>query len=328
MKPYFQDSHTTLYQGNSIDVLAQLPENSVQMCVTSPPYWGLRRYAGEQEIQWADGTQVAYGMESTIQDYVSHTVEVLNAIKMVLKPDGIVFFNLGDSYYNYRPGKGQALVKQTVARTNQDMPEQCPRRVLLQDGLKEKDMCLIPQRVAIAAQEAGWWVRSDIIWSKSNPMPESVKDRPTDAYEHILMLTKSARYYYDAEAVKEPMAEASLARYKYAFGGAKNEHLAVTDNQTAVVGTREPTNGRNFRNVWNINTQPYRKAHFATFPEKIPETCIKAATHEGDTVLDPFGGSGTTGWVAKRLGRKAILIEISHEYCELIVDRCRQAVME
>ncbi len=187
-----------------------------------------------------------------------------------------------------------------------------PRHVL-----KPKDDAGIPWRVAFALQADGWYLRSDIIWHKANSMPESVTDRPTKAHEYVFLLAKSAHYYYDSEAVKEPMAEASAARYAYAFGGAKNEHLKATDKPTAVVGNREPTFGRNKRTVWTIATQPYPGAHFATFPEALVEPCVLAGCPEGGTVLDPFSGSGTTGRVAVRHRRRYIGIELKAEYIEL-----------
>ena len=201
--------------------------------------------------------------------------------------------------------------------------------------LKPKDMCLIPFRVAIAAQEDGWWVRSVIIWSKPNPMPESVTDRPTESHEYILLLTKSARYYWDADAVRESIAESTVGRGKVDFGGAKGRAYQPTaDDPNYRAGSEQwgrtyeyIGGGRNIRSVWEFPTQPYPEAHFAVFPEKLPETCIKAASREDDIILDPFAGAGTTLWVAKKLGRQAVGYELSQEYCELAVERCRQQVL-
>lgn len=198
-----------------------------------------------------------------------------------------------------------------------------------QPPLESKQLCLIPFRVALAAQSDGWWIRSIIIWNKPNPMPESVKDRPTDAYEYILMLTKNSRYCWDIEAVREPVLPQSLERAEYAWTQKNYDPMAaITGIDTDRMGERFVNpNGRNLRNVWTFPTQPYPKAHFATFPEELPERCIKAASKENDLILDPFCGSGTTLWVAKRLNRKAVGYEISPEYCELALDRNRQGVM-
>lgn len=345
MKAYYEDQLTTLYQGHVLDVLAGLPEASVQCCVTSPPYWGLRKYAGEQVQAWPDGSTCAYGLETTIAMYVQHTVEVLRAIRRVLRPDGVVWWNVGDSYaHNGACGGGSPVDsrKPEYGRKGYDTDHHKGRdtdreaqeamRYRVTDGLKPKDLCLIPSRVALAAQEAGWWVRSMIVWSKLNPMPESVTDRPTDAYEHIIMLTKSQRYYYDAEAVKEAVAESTIGRSPSDFGGRKGREATFAKGDPNYRGGagqwgrrfdyREScTNGRNLRNVWTLATQSYKQAHFAVFPEAIPDRCIRAASKEGDTVLDPFAGSGTTLAVAKFLGRRAIGIELSEEYCDLAVRR-------
>lgn len=481
---------STILHGHVLDMLATLPEESVQMAVTSPPYWGLRKYAGVPDFTWPDGWLGQYGLEPTVSLYVQHTVEVLRAIRRVLRSDGVCFFNLGDSYAG----------------------SHCE--------LKPKDLCLIPQRVALAAQSDGWWVRSDIIWNKTNPMPESVTDRPTDAYEHILMLTKSARYYWDAEAVKEPVAESTIGRGPVDFGGAKGRAATFEPNDPNFRNgseqwgrrfdyTESCANGRNLRNIWafttgsfsewtrsdhwlrvrldeakdgtlriastdcqvsghadfpcggredcmssdisdigdgrvpmrelsgdasskcpallnpasSLDSKPlgnslfatdrnnescktglvpvttppckpcdgisahtdgkldspasvvlnpgtsesrtwpdelgvhslgqikhhivdksslpilpnctcifYHKvsrstSHFAVFPEALPEKCILAASKEGDTVLDPFAGSGTTGIVATKLGRQSILIEASDEYIKMIRDRTAQEGM-
>ena len=322
MKPYYQDSHVTIYHGDARAMA--LPDKSVQCVVTSPPYWGLRKYEGEQQIE---GWGCAYGLEPTPEMYVEHTIEFLREIRRVLRDDGVMFWNIGDSYSGSGKGIGSDHGKGVF--TDTDIPKTDWR------DLKPKDLCLIPFRVALAAQSDGWWVRSVIIWSKPNPMPESVKDRPTSSYEFILMLTKSQRYYWDADAVRETAQDWGMRDRTNWSARVFAESYGQTP-QSGGENCNFATSGRNLRDVWTIPTQPFpaelRKDgqhHFAVFPEKIPETCIKAATKEGDTVLDPFAGSGTTLAVAKKLGRKAIGIDISEDYCELCVKRCgAQMVME
>ncbi len=326
MQPFYKDNHDTLY---CMDFRKNdLPDESVQCVVTSPPYWGLRKYSGEQELtwgdnhcehewgkeflgdtraygagigQWQDGSgesgrphykvsqgntcslcgawKGAYGLEPTPEMYIEHTIEILREIRRVLRKDGVVFWNIGDSYAANRSYQVTDTKWRDVGNIK---PSQVP------EGLKPKDLCLIPFRVAIAAQEDGWWVRSDIIWSKPNPMPESVTDRPTNSHEHILMLTKSAKYYWDADAVRMPIAESTIGRGKVDFGGAKGRGYQPASDDPNYRGGSEQWGrtyhynggGRNIRSVWEFPTQPYPEAHFAVFPEKLPEICIKAATPE------------------------------------------------
>ena len=330
MKPYFQDNHVTLYNSDC-RAMAELPDESVQCVVTSPPYFGLRKYSGEQKL---DGWSCAYGLEPTPELYVQHTIEILREVRRVLRKDGVVFWNIGDSYNG-------AAVNQSGNHGYKDGRHNRGKRFSVGgvSGLKPKDLCLIPFRVAIAAQEDGWWVRSDVIWSKPNPMPESVTDRPTSSHEYILMLTKSAKYYWDASAVREPNSQGSIERFGITDGGQtkkwntdNNKRDGRDDGTKSSEGFRDfvPV-GRNLRSVWEFPTQPFRGFgkldHFAVFPEKLPETCIKAASREGDLVLDPFSGAGTTICVAKKLNRKAVGYEISEEYCQLALERNRQGAM-
>ena len=249
-------------------------DDLARMCITSPPYYGLRNY-GDKDNQ--------IGIEQTPEDYVNELVKVFREVKNNLTEDGTLWLNIGDSYYNYRPGKGQALSKQTLAKNDQDLPSKCARRGNKLDGLKEKDLIGIPWLLAFALRADGWYLRQDIIWNKPNPMPESVRDRCTKSHEYIFLLSKSQNYYFDVDAIKEPT--------------------------------------RRKRSVWDITKKPYKDAHFAVFPPDLIEPCIKAGSERGDIILDPFMGSGTTAMVSKQLGRDYIGCELHEEYGKLIQDR-------
>ena len=248
--------------------------DKAQMCVTSPPYYGLRNY-GDEENQ--------IGLEESPEEYIQNLVEVFRKVRDNLTDDGALWLNIGDSYYNYRPGKGQALSKQTVSNTRQDLPDKCARRGNKLKGLKEKDLIGIPWMLAFALRADGWYLRQDIIWNKPNPMPESVRDRCTKSHEYIFLLSKSQNYYFDVDAIKEPT--------------------------------------RRKRSVWTVNNKPYKGAHFAVFPPDLIEPCIRAGSREGDIVLDPFMGSGTTAMVAKSLKRYYMGCELHEEYGDLMQER-------
>ena len=283
-------------------------DEPARMCVTSPPYYGLRDYGGEDD-------QV--GLEETPEEYIENLVEVFSKVRDCLTDDGTLWLNIGDSYYNYRPGKGQALSKQTVANTNQDLPTRNPRRGNALEGLKEKDLIGIPWMLAFALRADGWYLRQDIIWHKPNPMPESVKDRCTKAHEYIFLLSKNNKYYYDNEAIKEPTVTKDNSN--------RNRDITKLNNtpgRTRMGGLK--TNNydkRNKRSVWTVTTKPYTGAHFAVFPTDLIEPCILAGSEEGDLILDPFMGSGTTALVAKTLDRDYIGCELHQEYGELIQKR-------
>jgi DNA modification methylase len=279
----------------------------VQTCVTSPPYFGLRDYGVDGQI----------GLEQTVGEYVANMVDVFRHVWHILEDDGTVWLNLGDSYYNYRPGKGQALNKQTVSNTNQDLPTTCARRGNKQEGLKEKDLIGIPWRVAFALQDFGWTLRQDIIWHKPNPMPESVRDRCTKAHEYIFLLSKSPKYYFDSLAMKEQGvipagtkgAKGSKERQNQIGVNARPPEYKIYDGM------------RNKRSVWTVNTKPYKGAHFATFPKELIEPCILAGSKEGDIVFDPFMGSGTTAQVALQHGRQYLGCELNKQYEKLQQER-------
>lgn len=457
---FFKNTHVWQFNGDCRSMF-EIPNETVQCIATSPPYWGLRKYSGNQDLIWggdrtcqhewqsvhpfgyrktdtkpgklqSSGTQNrnqlmsntcsfcgawrgAYGLEPTPEMYVQHTVEILREIRRVLRKDGVVFWNIGDSYAgggNNR-GNGKPLFDKQASNRGTSSCMETPQRKTM-GSIKPKDLCLIPQRVVIAAQNDGWWVRSVIIWNKLNPMPESVIDRPTESHEYILMLTKSAKYYWDTEAVREKYTEPlnrwggnevrnSSHKYidSYEQAGDNGGIGAIGETSMLRAGavTRPNENGRNIRSVWTFPTQPYPEAHFAVYPEKLVEICIKAATpeigccskcgkpwvrvtnhknmeikrtdwgeqagnrtatsgtmispsetvtigwepqckcglpkgidaqmptipayigHSPSIVLDPFSGSGTTLWVANKMGRRAIGYELSEKYCSLIVKR-------
>ena len=259
--------------GDCKDTLKQFDEKA-RMCVTSPPYYGLRNY-GSEDCQ--------IGLEESPEEYIQNLVEVFREVGKNLTEDGTLWLNIGDSYYNYRPGKGQGLVKQTVSNSKQDLPDKCARRGNKLKGYKEKDLIGIPWMLAFALRADGWYLRQDIIWNKPNPMPESVRDRCTKSHEYVFLLSKNQNYYFDVDAIKEPT--------------------------------------RRKRSVWNVQTKPYRGSHFAVYPPELIEPCILAGSEEGDIVLDPFMGSGTTAMVAKSLGRHYMGCELHEDYGNLIQKR-------
>ena len=294
-----------LHQGDCLDVMRGMEAGSVQCCVTSPPYFGLRDYGHDGQI----------GLESTPDDYVARLVDVFREVRRVLRDDGTLWLNLGDSYASNPAsgGKKSPRMSGEHKRTPRAKYQRPP-------GLKPKDLIGIPWRVAFALQADGWYLRQDIIWHKPNPVPESVRDRCTKAHEYLFLLTKSARYFWDAEAMKEP---AKRAGDKPGGTGHYIQHSAGGHNKDGLraCGERPVAENRNRRSVWTVTTKPYSGAHFATFPPDLIEPCILAGSKPGDVVLDPFGGSGTTAGVALKHGRQAVLCELNPEYAALIPDR-------
>mgnify|MGYP001460151620 FL=1 len=295
----------TILFGDARETLSAFIDKA-RMCVTSPPYYGLRNY-GDEEKQ--------IGQEETPEEYISNLVEVFREVRNVLTDDGTLWVNIGDSYYNYRPGKGQALNKQTVASNDQDLPQKCARRGNKLDGLKEKDLIGIPWMLAFALRADGWYLRQDIIWHKPNPMPESVRDRCTKAHEYMFLLSKNKKYYYDNEAIKEPAKDwGTRDRTKGKYhnqGSGLQPHSGLTKSYPK----------KNKRSVWSISPRPYKGAHFAVFPSELIEPCILAGSKPGDIILDPFMGSGTTAMVAKKLSRYYLGCELHREYDSLQTDR-------
>ena len=296
----------TILFGDCRRTLCAFLPKSARMCVTSPPYYGLRDYGGEQ---------YQLGQEQTPEKFIENLVNVFKEVKNVLTDDGTLWVNLGDSYYNYRPGKGQTYPKQSVSKTNQDLPESSAKRGTKLEGLKEKDLIGIPWMFAFAMRADGWYLRQDIIWHKPNPMPESVRDRCTKAHEYIFLFSKQKNYYYDNEAIKEPAKD--WGTRDRTNGKYHNEGTGLQPHS----GLTKSYEKRNKRSVWSVTKKPYKGAHFATYPAELIEPCILAGSEQGDIVLDPFMGSGTTAAVAKSLGRNYIGCELHEEYGDLIQKR-------
>lgn len=330
----------TILRGHVLDRLRELPDGSVHCCVTSPPYYGLRDY----------GVPGQLGLEPTLADYLDNMVAVFREVRRVLRSDGTLWLNIGDSYATGAgavgncPGGGAQGEKWAGAMTS---PNRMP-----QPGYKPKDLMGVPWRLAFALQADGWYLRSEIIWHKKSCMPESVRDRPTKSHEHIFLLAKSESYYYDQVAASEPVTgdpEAARNEWNtkdYEIPGQKPQkrttrtsgknstqpkqysHHRIVEN---VARARESGadhdnpfgSTRNWRDVWSLGPEPFKEAHFATFPTEIPRRAIVAGCPVGGTVLDPFGGAGTTGLVADRLQRDAILIELNPQYADMAERRIR-----
>ena len=307
---YYQDDQVTLHLGDSLNVLGTLPAESVNCVVTSPPYYGLRDY----------GMPGQYGLEETPAAYVEMMRQLFSEVRRVLSTDGTLWLNLGDSYASKADG--------SAARTRRaDRADATPPRVNTTATAQRKSLLGIPWRVAFALMDDGWILRQDIIWSKTNITPEAVKDRPTRSHEYLFLLTKSPRYWYDADAIREasdPAQEEHNRRYA-------KEYAAHTDRVKS--GRGQPGNvnnvglhqrvgpgGRNARSVWTVSTQPFPAAHFAVMAAGLAERCVKAGCRPGGVVLDPFSGSGTSGMVALRSGRRYVGIDLSEEYLKLSLD--------
>lgn len=329
-----QIGDATLHTGDALEVLRTLADESVQTCITSPPYWGLRDYGQEGQM----------GLEKTPDEYVARMVQVFREVRRVLKDDGTLWLNLGDSY-SAQAGQRKVTDKAGLKQQSNVASVNAPSRCAF--GFKPKDLIGIPWRVAFALQADGWYLRQDIIWSKPNPMPESVRDRCTKAHEYIFMLSKSARYYYDRDAIAEPASQESIERAERAdlrlkdgwtdayhgnpTKGLKRDkqrghgrrHDGFNDRWDEMKKAEQCSGMRNKRSVWTVATKPYSEAHFATFPPDLIRPCIMAGAPPGGVVIDPFSGSGTTGMVALQEGRKYIGIELNPEYQQLAENRIR-----
>ncbi len=347
--------------GDCREALKTLPDESMNCCVTSPPYWGLRDYGVDGQL----------GLEQTPQDYVEQMRQIFREVWRVLRADGTCWLNLGDSYTGSGKGGNPENGKQATNKGSQTIGVlygkigETARRAAVTNvsrslcselGMKPKDLVGIPWRVAFALQDDGWYLRSDIIWAKPNPMPESVTDRPTRSHEYIFLLTKSARYWYDAAAIREPASPSLIKQVEEGYNGqALKDYLAMgvqdasATKSRIINGHRERIDkqrghgrrhagfnekwdalspseqallGSNKRSVWTVAPANFKEGHFATFPPDLIKPCILAGCPAGGTVLDPFAGSGTTGQVALELGRKPILIELNPEYAKMAKQRC------
>jgi len=300
----------TILIGNVLDKIKEIPDCSVNTCVTSPPYWGLRDYGSDDQI----------GLEETPEQFIEKMVQVFREVRRVIRDDGTLWLNLGDSYAG--SGKGR-----NSDGTHQEGGKQGTSRGTIEGtlnkletpSLKPKDLVGIPWRVALALQADGWYLRQDIIWHKPNPMPESVKDRCTKAHEYIFLLSKSPKYYYDYEAIKEPANYAGCQR-----GLSRN----ISTNGISDFGGSKLYETRNKRSVWTVATKSFPGSHFATFPPDLIEPCIKAGCPQGGMVLDPFFGAGTTGVVAYGLSRNYIGIELNPKYAEMAENRIKYGTVK
>jgi DNA modification methylase len=342
-----------IMQGDVLDMLRFLPDRLVQCVVTSPPYYGLRDYGVDGQLGlekrpdcagWATGVPCG-------ECYVCRMTAVFREVKRVLRDDGVLWLNIGDTYSNAGKWGGSSGYNNKKSTNTGSIRR--TSRTTKETGAKEKDLLMVPARLALSLQSDGWYLRSEVIWSKKAPMPESVQDRPTRSHETVWLLSKSARYYYDAEAVREKNSPTNTAGNRRAFrgGGTYTQNGAFNNSErkpNAVpgnsgwngsrfdqgktkearehlspvgAGERNERPGRNLRDVWHLGPSPYPEAHFATFPPAIPERCIKAGSASGDLILDPFAGAGTTLLVANRLNRRAIGIELNPEYAQMAEQR-------
>lgn len=299
-----------IYNEDCLTGLKKLEDVSIDCCITSPPYFGLRDYGHDEQI----------GLEQTPELFVAKMVEVFTEVKRVLKPDGTLWFNMGDTYYNYR-GTNDYSTKQTISNNNaHEMQSASGKRNFKNENLKGKDLIGIPWMCAFALRASGWYLRQDIIWAKPNPMPESVTDRCTKAHEYIFLMSKSEKYYYNADAIKTEMD--CSEHDKRSRKGRKRFPTKLVNG----IRGDHPDKVYEFankRSVWVVNTKPYSEAHFATFPEELIVDCILAGTAEGGVILDPFMGAGTTAVVARKLHRNFIGFELNAEYLKISEDRLR-----
>ena len=320
---FIKENENKIICGDALETLKNFPDESIHCCITSPPYYGLRDYHKKEQI----------GREKTVEEYLDRLVAVFREVRRVLKKDGTCFVVIGDSYAGSGGGKVQYMDPKYPKGRNGQNPS-ITQKVL---GYKSKDLMGIPWRLALLLREDGWYLRSDIIWHKENAMPEACRDRPTRSYEHVFLLTKSPRYYYDYEQMAEPMKEVSKKRY--IRGRSEDNKYLKEDagisvqkiNKARKYGQYKGDNIPQFRNkrdIWTINTVSFRGNHYAAFPPKLAEICMIAGCPKGGIILDPFLGSGTVGFVALIQDRKYIGIELNEEYCKLAKKRIESEVKQ
>lgn len=362
MTPYYDDEQARFYLGDVREVLRSMPDGSVDMCVTSPPYWSLRDYGIEPSV-WGGEADCAHewglidghpaiesgafcqrcgawrgclGLETEPTLFVEHIVEVFREVRRVMADDGTLWLNLGDSFAGSwgaqgRQGTNGQMASRSVvqARSIDAHPQRLSGTgsTANMPGVKPKDLVGIPWLVAFALRADGWWLRQDIIWSKPNPMPESVTDRCTKAHEYLFLLSKRERYYYDQEAIRERAAFPDGAGNTRPYE-VPNQREGDNHNFSGSLHKIDARETRNKRSVWSIPTSPFPEAHFATFPPDLVKPCILAGSRIGGTVLDAFLGSGTTAMVAKSLGRRAVGIDLNPEYLDMARRRCAQMALE
>lgn len=296
--------------GDAVNRLRELPEKSVRTVVTSPPYWGLRDYGNDGQL----------GLEATPQEFVENLCQVFDEVWRVLADDGTIWVNLGDSYNGAAPNRSGANGFND-GRANRDKRF----NVGGVQGLKPKDLVGIPWRFAFAMQDRGWYLRQDIIWAKPNPMPESVRDRCTKSHEYIFLMSKSPKYFFDLNAIAEPLAESSVRRLAEDIENQKGSFRANGgQKQIKAVGGENGT--RNKRSVWNVSVAKYAEAHFAVYPPELITPCVLAGSEPGDVVLDPFSGSGTTGEVALKHERNYVGVELNPSFASLSERRIGDAI--
>jgi DNA modification methylase len=334
LPPYFESSDVTIYQADSRVAWKLLPEHSVDAIVTSPPYFGLRDYGVDGQI----------GLEPSPDEYVNDLADLLTGYgERVLKPGGSLWLNLGDSYSSGTGTPNVGLNERwgnSSGQRKQDVASQHGRAAVV--GFPSKCLLMIPERVALALIGRGWILRNRVVWAKPNGMPSSVKDRLATKHEAMFHLVRQPRYFYDLDAIREPLSESTIRIHSSSSvrpsgnGGWKNERNADRNDGDSETLKNGPANlqrmldagGKNPGDVWSIATQPYPEAHFAVFPPELVRRPILATVPEGGTVLDPFFGSGTTALMARRLGRKAVGVELSEDYCRLAASRFRQDVLD
>jgi len=317
LKKKVQEIINTVFLGDCRDVLKDYPDKCVDTCITSPPYWGLRDYKVDNQI----------GLEGEVDEYISQLVDVFAEVNRILKDDGTLWLNLGDSYSGSTGQSGGVSEIQNIKR-QLDTGSIGALRPANVAGLKNKDLIGIPWRVALALQADGWYLRQDIIWHKPNPMPESVTDRCTKAHEYIFLLSKLDKYHFDAESIKEPAVNPNVGESwaQRKLGGEPPRH-GLQGAAAVGAGNFKTGDKRNKRSVWTVTTKPYAGAHFATFPSELITPCIKAGSRERGIVLDPFMGSGTIAEISKKLGRFYTGVELNEEYHDLIKKRTSQMEM-